>query len=66
MFGLGTTELVLILVLVLIVFGAGKLPEIGSALGKGIRSFRKAAGERDEIDVTPLQDEKKGEKDRPD
>jgi sec-independent protein translocase protein TatA len=66
MFGLGTTELIIILVLVLVIFGAGKLPEIGGALGKGIRSFRKAAGERDEIDVTPLQDEKKGEKDRPD
>ena len=36
----GTTELILILVLVLIFFGAGKLPEIGKALGKGIRSFK--------------------------
>lgn len=62
MFGLGTTELVLILVLVLIIFGAGKLPEIGGALGKGIRSFRKAQ-DRDEIDVTPQGEEKKeGEK----
>lgn len=61
MFGLGTTEMVLILVLVLIVFGAGKLPEIGGALGKGIRSFRKATQERDEIDITPEQDDK-GEK----
>lgn len=58
MFGLGTTELVLILVLVLIIFGAGKLPEIGGALGKGIRSFRKAQ-ERDEIDVTPKGEDKK-------
>ncbi len=58
MFGLGTTELVLILVLVLIVFGAGKLPEIGSALGKGIRSFRKATQDRDEIDITPEEDDK--------
>jgi sec-independent protein translocase protein TatA len=59
MFGLGTTELIIILVLVLIIFGAGKLPEIGGALGKGIRSFRKAQ-ESDEIDVTP-KEEKKGE-----
>ena len=58
MFGLGTTEMVLILVLVLIVFGAGKLPEIGSALGKGIRSFRKATQERDEIDITPESEDK--------
>jgi len=39
--GLGTTELVLILVIVLVLFGARKLPEIGSGLAKGIKSFRK-------------------------
>jgi sec-independent protein translocase protein TatA len=37
----------------LIIFGAGKLPEIGSALGKGIKNFKKATREPDEIDVTP-------------
>lgn len=57
MFGLGTTELIIILVLVLIIFGAGKLPEIGGALGKGLRSFKKATQEPDEIDVTPEEDE---------
>ena len=41
MFGLGTGELFLILVIVLVIFGAGKLPEIGGALGRGIRSFKK-------------------------
>ncbi len=66
MFGLGTTELILILVLVLIIFGAGKLPEIGGALGKGIRSFRKANQERDEIDVTPDKEVKKEEKEKKD
>jgi len=66
MFGLGSTELIIILVLVLVIFGAGKLPEIGGALGKGIRSFRKAASDRDEIDITPSQDEKKGEQNRTD
>jgi len=40
-FGLGTGELFLILVIVLVIFGAGKLPEIGGALGRGIRSFKK-------------------------
>ncbi|HKL49218.1 MAG TPA: twin-arginine translocase TatA/TatE family subunit, partial [Desulfuromonadales bacterium] len=40
MFGLGTQELMIILVLVLIVFGAGKLPQVGSALGKGLRNFK--------------------------
>lgn len=39
--GLGTTELILILVIVLVLFGAKKLPEIGSGLAKGIKSFRK-------------------------
>lgn len=59
MFGLGTTELILILVLVLIIFGAGKLPEIGNSLGKGIRSFKKAFEEPDEIDVTPKDEKEK-------
>lgn len=40
MFGLGTQELLIILVLVMIVFGAGKLPQIGSSLGKGVRNFK--------------------------
>ena len=65
MFGLGATELIIILVLVLIIFGAGKLPEIGGALGKGIRSFRKAQ-EGNEIDVTPPGEEKKEEKKKED
>jgi len=42
---IGPTELILILVIVVIVFGVGKLPEVGGALGKGIREFRKAAAE---------------------
>jgi sec-independent protein translocase protein TatA len=58
MFGLGTTELIIILILVLVIFGAGKLPEIGGALGKGLRSFKKATQEPDEIDVTPKEKDK--------
>ena len=42
MFGLGMPELLVILVIILIIFGAGKLPDIGSALGKGIKNFKKA------------------------
>ncbi len=42
MFGIGATELVIILVLALIIFGPGKLPEVGKAIGKGIREFKKA------------------------
>jgi sec-independent protein translocase protein TatA len=53
MFGIGIPELLIILVIVLIIFGAGKLPEIGGALGKGIKNFKKATREPDEIDVTP-------------
>ncbi len=40
MFGLGTTELILILVIVMVLFGAKKLPALGEGLAKGIRSFR--------------------------
>jgi len=43
MFGLGAQELLIILILVLIIFGAGKLPQVGSALGKGIRNFKAGA-----------------------
>ena len=48
MFGLGTQELMLILLLVLIVFGAGKLPQVGSALGKGMRNFKEGVKEGEE------------------
>jgi sec-independent protein translocase protein TatA len=44
MMGLGWQELAIILVIVVIIFGAGKLPEIGSGLGKGIRGFKEEAG----------------------
>ena len=42
MSSLGPTELIIILVIVVLIFGAGKLPEIGGALGKGIREFKEA------------------------
>ena len=48
-FKLGPWEIALILVIILIVFGVGKLPQVGSAIGKGIRSFKKAqSGEEEE------------------
>jgi sec-independent protein translocase protein TatA len=47
MFNLGPTELIIILVIVLIVFGVGRLPEIGGALGKSIREFRQASTDAD-------------------
>ncbi len=49
MFGIGMPELVIILVIILIIFGAGKLPEIGGAIGKGIRNFKKSFQEPDEV-----------------
>jgi sec-independent protein translocase protein TatA len=56
--GIGMPELLVVMVIVLIIFGAGKLPEIGKGLGKGIRNFRKATSGLDEIDVTPKENEK--------
>ena len=54
-------ELIVVLVIVLVVFGAGRLPEIGGALGKSIRNFKKASDGKDEIDITPgkKEEEKK-------
>jgi len=58
MFGLGTTELIVILVIIMVLFGAGKLPEIGSGLGKAIKNFKKSSSE----DETNKEDKDKFEK----
>lgn len=56
MFGsFGWMELLLILVIVLIIFGAGKLPQLGEGLGKAIKGFKKSVHEADAIDVTPAE-----------
>ncbi len=51
MFGIGMPELIIILVIILIIFGAGKLPEIGAGVGKAIKNFKGA--------TTDKEDEKK-------
>ena len=48
MFGIGMPELMVILVIALIIFGPGKLPEVGSTIGKAIRGFKKAMDEPEE------------------
>ncbi len=53
MFGLGATELGIILVIVVVLFGARRLPEIGSGVGKAIKNFRAGMSGKDEIDITP-------------
>ena len=56
MFGLGVGELVVILVIVLVLFGPGRLPELGGALGEGIKNFRKGYRDSKSLDVTPPSD----------
>jgi sec-independent protein translocase protein TatA len=50
MFGLGMPELIVILVIVLVIFGAGKVPQIGEGLGKAIHGFRKSMSDTDSPD----------------
>ncbi len=56
MFGLGLPELLVILVILLLVFGASRLGDIGSGLGKAIRGFRDSVAGKDAIDVTPKKE----------
>ena len=53
MFGFGTPELLIIGAIVMLIFGVGKLPEIGTSLGKTITNFRKAADGKDVVEVNP-------------
>jgi len=60
--GLGMPELLVILVIVLIIFGANKLPQIGEGIGKGIRNFKKGVKDREEVDIPPKKPEEISEK----
>ena len=64
MFGIGTTELLVILFIILLVFGSKKLPELARGLGKGINEFKRASQEiQSELDVNSALDPKTKEKD---
>jgi sec-independent protein translocase protein TatA len=57
MFGLGLPELAIVLVIVILIFGASRLGDIGSGLGKAIRGFKDSVAGKDAIDVTPKKDD---------
>ncbi len=57
MFGIGATELIILLAIVLVVFGARRLPELGAGVGRAIKNFKAGLSGKDEIDVTPKPDE---------
>ena len=59
MFGLGTPELIVILVIIIVIFGAGKIPELGGAIGKGIRNFKKSMADTDKDAETKKIDNNK-------
>jgi sec-independent protein translocase protein TatA len=62
MMGLRLPELLIILVVLLLVFGANKIPQLGDALGKGIRNFKKASDANDDsIDVSPKDADNQGQ-----
>ena len=59
MFGLGISELLVILVIILIIFGAGKLPEIGGGIGKAIKNFKEATKNSNPKEPDKIEDDKK-------
>lgn len=61
MFGLGATELIIILAICVLIFGARRLPEIGSGVGKAIKNFKSGISNPSEIDVTPEKNQASGD-----
>jgi len=67
MFGIGTTELLVILFIILLVFGSKKLPELARGLGKGINEFKRATQEiQSELDLSDALESKPKPKQTPD
>ncbi|GAB1535795.1 MAG: twin-arginine translocase TatA/TatE family subunit [Geovibrio sp.] len=63
----GSQQILIILIIALVIFGAGKLPQIGDGLGKAIRNFKKSAKDaEDALDITPETDKKKIENENKD
>jgi sec-independent protein translocase protein TatA len=58
---IGTQDLILIGIIVVVLFGAARLPKIGSGIGQAIRNFKKGISEPNEIDVTPKKNSSKKE-----
>jgi len=58
--GIGTTELIVVLVIVLLVFGSTKLPQLGDGLGRAIKNFKRSVNNQNELDVSPKQQNKEG------
>jgi len=56
MFGIGMPELIIILVIILIIFGAGKLPEIGAGMGKAIKNFKGATDDSEKKESDRIED----------
>jgi sec-independent protein translocase protein TatA len=61
-FGLGATELLIILGIIVLLFGARRLPEIGAGMGKAIKNFKAGVSGKDEIDVTPRKPDEHSER----
>ena len=57
MFGIGTTELLIVAAIVVVLFGARRLPELGAGVGKAIKNFKEGLSGKDEIDVTTQKEE---------
>jgi sec-independent protein translocase protein TatA len=61
---LSSTEILIIILVAALIFGAGRLPQIGDALGRSIRNFKKGMKGENEIDVTPRKEIPPGDDDR--